>query len=376
MSSKDFFEIGEELQKLVQTAIDSNNFKELNQSVKNTVNDAAQAVRQSVSGTSKDVECYYIKRPRGEILGGVMVLFGFCTAVILAVVLAGLLALNIALSGVPLMVVPIVILAIMTALFLMMGIKGQSMRQRVKRFKEYRNILNGREFCDIQELADSTHKRSSYVVKDLKRMIEMKWFTQGHVDEQEKHLMITNQMYAQYKQAVRSLEERQAQEKHEKAKLEDSRYTEEVRQMLIEGKRFVDFIAECNDAIPGAVISAKIARLELIVSRIFAQVEKNPSVASELHQFMTYYLPTTEKLLRAYRDLDAQPVQGQNITDTKIEIEATLDTLNQAFEKLLDSFYEDVAWDVTTDISVLNTMLAKEGLTDEVMTMKTVHTEE
>lgn len=407
MGSKDFYEFGEEIQKIVQTAIDSNDFKELNQTVKNTVNDAMEAVRAGVAGVSGEAskvkasyenskktvsikyketavsndeknsaaqnELYYKKRPGGEILGGVMVLFGFSTAVIMAVVLAGLFALNIALSGIPLMIVPMVIIAIMIALFFIIGIKGQSMRQRVKRFKSYRKILNGREFCDIEELAEAMDKRSDYVVKDLNRMIDMNWFLQGHIDAQKKHLMITDKIYEQYMQAMKGLEERQMQEKNEKAKLEDSKYTDEVRQMLIEGKRFVNHISECNEAIPGVEISAKISRLELIVSRIFAQVEKNPAVASELHPFMNYYLPTTEKLLNAYRDLDAQPVQGQNITDTKQEIEATIDTLNQAFEKLLDSFYEDLAWDVTTDISVLNTMLAKEGLTDDALTMDATH---
>ena len=48
---------------------------------------------------------------------------------------------------------------------------------------------------------------------------------------------------------------------------------------------------------------------------------------------------------------------------TKKEIEETLDTINHAFENLLDGFYEDTALDVSTDISVLNTMLAQEGLT-------------
>ena len=52
---------------------------------------------------------------------------------------------------------------------------------------------------------------------------------------------------------------------------------------------------------------------------------------------MTYYLPTTVKLLEAYEDLDAQPIQGANILSSKQEIEKTLDTLNTAFEKLLDS---------------------------------------
>ena len=100
-------------------------------------------------------------------------------------------------------------------------------------------------------------------------------------------------------------------------------------------------------------------------------MEKDPSLAPELHQFMNYYLPTTQKLLDVYRELANQPVQGQNISDTKKEIEETLDTLNQAFENLLDSCYKDTAWDVSTDISVLNTMLANEGLTGDELSRRT-----
>ena len=49
--------------------------------------------------------------------------------------------------------------------------------------------------------------------------------------------------------------------------------------------------------------------------------------------------------------------------NTKKEIEAALDTINTAFGNLLDSLFEETAWDISTDISVLNTMLAQEGLT-------------
>ena len=49
----------------------------------------------------------------------------------------------------------------------------------------------------------------------------------------------------------------------------------------------------------------------------------------------------------------------------RVEIEKTLDTLNAAFEKLLDSLFQDTAWNVSADISVLNTMLAQEGLTKD-----------
>ena len=80
---------------------------------------------------------------------------------------------------------------------------------------------------------------------------------------------------------------------------------------------------------------------------------------------MEYYLPTTIKLLDAYEQLDSQPVQGENIISSKREIEKTIDTLNTAFEKLLDDLFQDTAWDVSSDISVLQMMLAREGLTDD-----------
>ena len=80
---------------------------------------------------------------------------------------------------------------------------------------------------------------------------------------------------------------------------------------------------------------------------------------------MDYYLATAIKLLEAYEELDAQPVAGENILSSKAEIEATLDTLNVAFEKILDSLFQDTAWDVSSDISVLNTVLAQEGLKEK-----------
>ena len=58
-------------------------------------------------------------------------------------------------------------------------------------------------------------------------------------------------------------------------------------------------------------------------------------------------------------------MQGENILNSKKEIEDTLDTLNSAFAKLLDNLFEDTAWDVSSDISVLQTMLAQEGLMED-----------
>ena len=87
--------------------------------------------------------------------------------------------------------------------------------------------------------------------------------------------------------------------------------------------------------------------------------------------FMNYYLPTTTKLIDAYRRMDQQEVQGENIRNAKHEIENSLDTINDAFEKLLDSFYKEEAMDVSSDISVMKMMMKQEGLApDDLTAMK------
>ena len=400
MKNKDFYDFGEQIQKIVQSAIDSNDFRELNETVRQTVGEAVEAVRSGVSQASdsmakarqagsgkknrgpqvhqsapktqasykareKAQNQYFVAHPAGEIGGTLLTVFGFLIGTFVGIGLGVLLIIQFVLDGLTALMIPTGILLLLFILLMFAGFKGHSITSRIKRFRSYCRILNDREFCDIGELAETTGKSANYVVKDLQDMIKRGMFRQGHLDKQHTCLIVTNEAYEQYVQAEKGLKEREARAQAEKEKMNNPKYSEEVRAMLIEGDNYVKHIRACNDAIQDVEISAKISRLELIVSRIFSQVEKDPSLAPELHQFMSYYLPTTQKLLNVYQELDDQPVQGQNISDTKKEIEATLDTLNQAFENLLDSCYKDTAWDVSTDISVLNTMLAKEGLTGD-----------
>jgi hypothetical protein len=104
-------------------------------------------------------------------------------------------------------------------------------------------------------------------------------------------------------------------------------------------------------------------RLEEIVTGIFDRVAEAPESAPDLHRLMKYYLPTTQKLVDTYATLDRQTVKGENIENAKREIEDSLDTINEAFERFLDSFFQATAWDVSSDISVMGQMMAQDGLT-------------
>ncbi len=157
-------------------------------------------------------------------------------------------------------------------------------------------------------------------------------------------------------------EEAPSQEEKPEETEEDAKQAA-ARKVVEEGNAYIQQIRQANAAIRGEEISAKLDRLSMIMDKIFLHIERHPEEVEELHRFMEYYLPTTLKLVNAYQEFDAQPVQGANITTAKREIEETLDTINQAFERLFDNFYADAAMDISTDIDVLETMLAQEGLT-------------
>ena len=80
---------------------------------------------------------------------------------------------------------------------------------------------------------------------------------------------------------------------------------------------------------------------------------------------MDYYLPTTLKLLNAYDRASSAGISGENVDATKAKVEGMTRTVVAAFEKQLDALFGDEALDISTDITVLETMMAREGLAGE-----------
>lgn len=233
------------------------------------------------------------------------------------------------------------------------------------RFKTYRDIISTRTFCYLEEIARRTHAGTAAVRKNAKRMIKRGLFKQAALDDGEEFIIMSSQAYGEYRAAreqeserERDLRAAQARAKEREAKLEPP-----TRDVLSRGEQFIAQIRKSNEEIDDAVISEKLDCIEHVVGSILERVAEHPETAPQLDRMMDYYLPTTVKLLEAYRTLDEAAVETTSVANSKREIASTLDMLHEAFEKLLDTLFRDVAWDVSTDISVLRTMLAQDGLT-------------
>lgn len=242
---------------------------------------------------------------------------------------------------------------------------GTKMQNLVNRFKTYVKQIGDRQYCELERLATTVGKKKSFVEKEIRSMISKGYFLQGHLDDTGKTLITSDSMYQNYLNAENSRKIRE-QKEIEGIKIREitNGYPEKVRQILEEGEHYIQHVHEANDAIPGEVMSDKLYKLEDIMRRIFEQLKKDPSSADDLQKLMKYYLPTTTKLIDAYKDMDGKPSYGENnIANTKKEIEDTMDVIIDAFGKIFDDMFQDAAWDISTEISTMKTMLAKEGLT-------------
>ena len=141
--------------------------------------------------------------------------------------------------------------------------------------------------------------------------------------------------------------------------------------MIADGDKAVSEMRRLNDAIKDPKISAQIDRLEAVSLRIFSAVKEDPKKLPQIRRFMDYYLPTTLKLLNAYDRMGSAGVSGENIGGTMKRVEEMMDTIVAAFEKQLDSLYGADALDLSADMTVLETMMAREGLAGEQMKAET-----
>ena len=153
-------------------------------------------------------------------------------------------------------------------------------------------------------------------------------------------------------------EPRQEQEQPEPQSTGDA----EMDKLIAERDRAVGEMRRLNDSILDPTISAQIDRLESTTKKIIAQVVQNPAKLPQIRRFLNYYLPTTLKLLNAYDRMDDVGVSGTNIDGTKGRIEDIMETIVQAFDKQLDALFGEEALDISTDITVLEQMLAREGI--------------
>ncbi len=223
---------------------------------------------------------------------------------------------------------------------------GLSRTRQGRRQRLYMGVIGNRNSVFISDLASSAGVSEKKVISDLQRMLSDGTLPMGYIDRASGRLVLTDQGYESPRQE--EAPKKEAPPKPQPKEDEDDAILRQIK--------------EVNDAIPDDEMSRKIDRIGEITGKILDYQRQNPAKASELRQFLNYYLPTTLKILRAYAQMEAQGVEGENISAAKHRIEDMMDKVVEGFEKQLDQLFRTDAMDITTDVEVLERMLDKDGL--------------
>ena len=252
----------------------------------------------------------------------------------------------------------------LTGIFCGMLFHGCRVLGRYRIADRYLKLIGEKMYMEIEDLAARTGRSVRQVRKDVRTMLRSGMLPQGHMDPKQTTLVVNDETWEEYLKLEERWEAEKRLEEVKKDVAPESSDPEEER-IEREGQAYMDRLRRLNDEIPGEAISNKLYELDGLLARTFSMLREHPEKRPQMRKFMDYYLPTTVKLVESYADFDRAGVEGENIRIAKAEIEKAMDTINQAFEKLLDDLYRDAAFEAAADAKVLKTVLAQDGLAQD-----------
>ena len=227
-----------------------------------------------------------------------------------------------------------------------------------KRLSRYKTLMGPRPTLDLHMASEATGIKYSTVLDDIQKMTDRGEFGNAFVDVARGMLILDASSYTPPQPAQPEQPETAqsvAADAAEVSKLTDNEVLTRIR--------------DVNDAIANPEISRQIDQIGMLTAKIFQLVDENPEKEQEIRSFTAYYLPQTLKILNAYARLERQGVEGQNITEAKARIESMLDKLVSGYANQLDRLFGSEMLDITTDITVMEQMLARDGLVLDEMQM-------
>lgn len=219
------------------------------------------------------------------------------------------------------------------------------------RFDTYEKMLGFRRFEFVEELAISTKQKESLVVKDLRRAIKQKLIPQGHLSNDNRVLMVSDQIYDSY-QENSAVYDCYFQNVLEDRQREKSR-TKRIAQLMEAGEQYIEKFDEYSTRIKDKRIVRKLANMGAVVTICFHELDATPRQVQSLGIFLNCYMSTTEKLLDAYIGLDKHQVPKKEIKQSRKEIYRALSTVIIGFESILEQFFEEQETEIASDIQAM-----------------------
>lgn len=224
----------------------------------------------------------------------------------------------------------------------------------VGRYNQYEELLRYKNTEIVDDLSSYVKIPTDTVRKDLKEAIRLKLIPQGHFGTDDCIILLSDSIFRKYE------ENQDKYDYYYKKLCEEHRRIEErspfVASLLEEGEKYVSNIRTSNALIKDREITRQLNHMEKTVKAIFYEVDMDSSQTEKIGTLLYIYLPTIEKLLDTYIEIDAKKVDVPNSRKAKAEIAESLKMFNEAFDGVLNQFYEEKELDIASDIASIRSL--------------------
>ena len=127
---------------------------------------------------------------------------------------------------------------------------------------------------------------------------------------------------------------------------------------------YIDEINRLNEDIPDEAISNGLYETCALLKQIQTLEEKFPASKDKLKKLYDYYLPILVRILQQYDNLQAAQTDP-SYAETKEKLNRTIDLINDAMKTIISSLTDQDFINLAADISTLEAVLQKDGLTSD-----------
>ncbi len=283
----------------------------------------------------------------GSTLGPIALIFGSTLlAVILALIFVNVLFYDNSLG----LALGIGIVPIALSLFLI--IWGYRKNTQAKFYEEYRIFFDKKPFAKITTLAKRTGASVSATTKRLRYFKEAGYYPKAFFTENDHYFVLSKGAEQMLGEELEKQEEVRKRQEQEETLKNDYPVFSEVSENIDQSIALIKNTPKTGKK----KMDKDLEEIEESLDHIKNYLRKNPEQIRTARSFLNYFLPTTDRLLKTYSELENE-VQTPNVKEARKDIETVLSSLNAAYKHMYDDFYTQTALDVYSDVTVLETMI-------------------
>lgn len=247
---------------------------------------------------------------------------------------------------------------------------GNRYKRLSNNYVRYLRELGDNTVISIRDLASGVAQSEEETTKDLLYMMRKNYFKQARIVEDGKIFILDIPTFKLYKEKLDQIPSYRknltddVEIDGENLSVEDLN-KERSQEIIAESISSLDKLSEKSEEINNPRFKESLGKLIENSTDILKIIEKYPDKATGLGKFSTYYLPTSLKLAESYKDFELVNSRDPRILKSMTEIDESIKTIAEAFDKMKIDLLDDRAMDVKTEIDTINLLLKQEGLSED-----------